>query len=96
MSGHGGNVNINSSHMSSPMSGHAHAGHHTVHHGNLDTQDRYSASALMQLGGGVATGDLGGSDAVVTAAGMASVGGVAGAMTWPLNIFDLSGAGGGQ
>lgn len=74
--------------------------------GNLEPQDCYSASALMQLGGR----DLAGQDAPELAAlqqGQQQVlvhgqggemGGVAAgavAAAWPLNIFDMGTAGSG-
>jgi hypothetical protein len=68
--------------------------------GNLEPQDRYSATALMQLGGR----DLTVPDAVSTTAPMADMTGAQAAVmgqdaaslthantgiTWPLNIFDM-------
>jgi hypothetical protein len=80
----------------------------TMAAGNLEPQDRYSASALMQLGGR----DLSVPDAVGTSAPMAdmggpntvmgqdsgSIGGVhpSGGIAWPLNIFDIGQGGGGS
>jgi hypothetical protein len=71
--------------------------------GNLDSQDCYSASALIQLGGR----DLGSTDVSGTAAGLGDMssaqnnlistdGGNMGGPTtggvgaWPLNIFDMT------
>ncbi|KAI9742897.1 MAG: hypothetical protein M1818_003626 [Claussenomyces sp. TS43310] len=71
--------------------------------GNLEPQDRYSASALMQLGGrDLTVGDNTGSSAPIAdmaGAQMVSMGVTStpaggetmntGGVTWPLNIFDL-------
>jgi hypothetical protein len=74
--------------------------------GNLEPQDRYSASALMQLGGR----DLGVPDSAAPLADMAaghgssvmgggesSVGSVhpSSGIAWPLNIFDIGNSGSG-
>lgn len=75
--------------------------------GNLEPQDRYSASALMQLGGR----DLSVSDTAAPLADMtgasgsgvmggseSSIGGVhpSGGIAWPLNIFDIGPGGSGS
>lgn len=75
--------------------------------GNLEPQDRYSASALMQLGGrdlsvpdavGTTTplADIG-SGSTVMAQDSSSMGSVhpSGGIAWPLNIFDIGPGGGG-
>jgi hypothetical protein len=78
--------------------------------GNLEPQDCYSASALMQLGGregngngnipqpGTSLGEMTSSQAVTMEQNVGHLGGqMTGGigMSWPLNIFDL-GHGGGQ
>jgi hypothetical protein len=79
----------------------------TMAAGNLEPQDRYSASALMQLGGR----ELSVPDAVGTSAPMADMGSSntvmgqdsnsmgavhpSGGVAWPLNIFDIAPGGGG-
>jgi len=75
--------------------------------GNLEPQDRYSASALMQLGGR----DLGVQDSAapladmtgshgssVMSGGESSMGSVhpSSGVAWPLNIFDIGPGGSGS
>jgi hypothetical protein len=66
--------------------------------GNLEPQECYSASALMQLGGrdlgvdgnGVSNVDMSSQTAVMPISG--HIGGETmggGGVTWPLNIFDI-------
>ncbi len=72
----------------------------TMAAGNLEPQDRYSASALMQLGGRDLSGPdtaapladmAGGPGSGVMGGGDGAIGGVhpSGGIAWPLNIFDI-------
>lgn len=74
--------------------------------GNLEPQDCYSASALMQLGGrdltatdvGAEMTQLAGAQTGLMQAGSGEMGGAAagGAGAWPLNIFDIGTGGSGS
>jgi hypothetical protein len=79
----------------------------TMAAGNLEPQDRYSASALMQLGGRdlsvpntpAPLADMtGGPVSSVMGGGEGSIGNVhpSGGIAWPLNIFDIGPGGSGS
>lgn len=74
--------------------------------GNLEPQDRYSASALMQLGGrdlsvpdtaGPLADMTSGSGSGVMGGGEGSIGSAhpSSGIAWPLNIFDMGSGGSG-